>query len=202
MVKIAIIFEGETEEMVFNSANFNNLLKSYNLEQIKPVKYITGKLKTTIEKLCEKGSQHIVIVRDLENDKLNYQFKSVHEIKKHIEEKNKIVIDSKTIHLYVVVPMIESWFLADTDTLKSVLKIGKKSTFKLNKQPEQGHSFQRIVELLKAHLPENKKIPTKTILARRFIDHGFSIANSANHKNCKSAGLFIEFLKKLQYESI
>jgi hypothetical protein len=197
MVKIAIVYEGETEEIIFNSDGFKKLLKSFNLEQVKPVKYISGKLKTTFEKLKEKGAEHIIIIRDFENDKLQLQFETEDEIKKHIEEKNNIIIDNINIHLHIVEPMIESWFLADTSTLKAILKIGTKTKFNANKSPEIGHSFQRITDLLKQYFPENKKTPTKTILAKRFIDKGFTIENSAKHKNCKSARKFIEFLNKI-----
>jgi len=50
MVKIAVIYEGETEEIIFNSYGFKNLLKSNHLELIKPVKYISGKLKNLKKK--------------------------------------------------------------------------------------------------------------------------------------------------------
>jgi len=125
------------------------------------------------------------------------QFETEDEIKKHIEEKNYITIDNVNIHLHIVEPMIEAWFLADTKTLKSVLKIGKKTKISFNNKPEQGHSFQRIVDLLKQYFPENKKTPSKTILSKRFIDNGFTIQNSAKHKNCKSAKKFIEFIENL-----
>jgi len=87
--------------------------------------------------------------------------------------------------------MIESWFLADTETLK---KITKNIIFKPFDKPEQVNDpFNELKKILgKKYL----KL-TKPQIAELFIKNGFCFENAAKHTQCHSIKEFIKILENI-----
>jgi len=188
--KIGFMYDGETEEIILKSDSFKDYLLQRDIQLIGPVKFNYGKINYYTEHLQNKGAVEIIILKDLE------QLSCYSELKNQL---NPFGISN--IHKVIgVKKMMEAWFLADDDTIRKILRIGASTPFNSNHNPETvNNPYEKICELLKQHSNSqgqkfNKKKPTKTLLAKRFIDNGFTIENASKHPNCPSAKYFIDYL--------
>jgi hypothetical protein len=186
--KVGIIFDGETEEIIFKSADLKNILKAKNLQSVGEFKYQSGKVKTYTSLLQKKGAEKIIIVTDME------QLPCYTSVKERIGNNEEL----SNIHEIVIVKkMAEAWFIADTETMKKILRKGKKDT--LNYTPESYvDPYEKLCDIISQNSGNNKKNRTSKVkLAKRFVENGFSITNSAKHNKCSSAKYFINKLKAM-----
>jgi len=189
-VKIGFIVEGGAEKIILKSENFQDFAKSNNLEII-GIFDAGGKGNFTsysenvsrfFKIFKDKLAQYIIIVTDIENDPcITYTKNSIYKYD-----------ENKQIEL-ISVKAIESWFLADSETLSKVFQTDFvfPNLEEIDKLP-----FDQIK---KEFLKYTKRGISKSsnMLAKKMIRNGFSIINAANHPECKSAKYFIEKLIEL-----
>jgi hypothetical protein len=187
MVNIGFICEGFTEELILESEKFHAILRDYNINNVGLINVrgngnlLPHRILQHQEFLFEEGASKIVILTDLDQDEC------ITKTKLRITEfSNQIII--------IAVKQIESWFLADNETMSKIL--------------DEDFVFE---------FPENEDIPIETIrkihfekfkrgivgkdekirLARKMLKNGFSIQNAANHPNCPSAKYFLTKLQSI-----
>lgn len=185
MVKVGFICEGDTEVKVVRSAEFQEWLKQQGLVCVMPVEDAEGNgnllphhLDTRRATLLKAGADIILIVTDLDKEA------SIGEVYQRIGS----YADQ---HIIVSVMQFEAWFLADSQTLGTLL--GEPFTFNT---PEAEHDpFETIRQLFLTKT--GRGVGTKPILARRMLKYGFTIQRAAEHPNCPSARYFLTKLQTL-----
>jgi len=188
MVKVGFLVEGDTEKKIISSDRFKEFCLQYNIEIIGgalPPKGYRGKdrLKNVetvngfIEILKDQGAEYIIAIRDLED--LDCVVKAREEIK------------SDEVVMIIVVKAIESWFIADNNTLTAY--------FEQDFYHDSPESIDNPFEYLKNKNKEirNRGINDKLIFAGNMLRLGFSIENAADHPNCPSAKYFLNKLQSL-----
>ena len=192
-MKCGFIVEGDSEIIVFKSKNINDIFYDNDLECvgiysaqgreniIKP----NGEVESKVKILLDKGAEVIFIIMDLEKDDCLVNLKiSCHEY----YSKQYIII---------LVQALETWFLADSITLSSILK---KNFY--YEEPEKTPELH--YEVIKKEFMNsfNGRGPgSKVSLSRKMIREGFSFENILQHPNCKSAKYFYSKLKSLKNNS-
>jgi hypothetical protein len=189
VVKIGFICEGDTDKMVLESANFQDILTKFNLECVR-VEDAGGNgnlLPQHIEKyrnsLQKFGATKIIILTDLdENACITFTKERLKSLPDEV-----VVISVKTL---------ESWFLADSQVMSQL--VGKDFNFEF---PEiENTPFETIKRIFQEET--SRGVGTKRILARRLLKYGFSIQNAANHPNCPSAKYFLTKLQSITNKEI
>ncbi len=185
MVRLGFIVEGKTEQILLESALFQQWLRQHELERVGTVidaggagNLLPDNIGIYREELTELQATVVIILTDLDNNE------SVDSVKKQIGEHNgQIVI--------VAVRSIEAWFLADSTLLTQL--IGAYTYFENPESHEQ--PFDCIQQLFVSQT--GRGVGTKPMLARRMLKYGFTVENAANHPNCPSARYFLDTLKTL-----
>lgn len=185
MVKIGFICEGKTERKILESQNFQQFLQEINVECVRPVFDAKGSgnllpenLKETLNSLTAKGAEKIVILTDLDEDAC------ITLTKQRITlAENRMII--------VAVQKIESWFLADSITLSSLLK----KDFYYQEPEKETVPFEALKKIFLNK--QNRGIGVKDIFTARMLKYGFSVQNAAAHQNCPSALYFLNKLKQI-----
>lgn len=183
-MKIGFIVEGYTERIILKSDNFQAFLKVNELELIYEI-IVAGskdnltqdKIELNVQILRENGAEVIMVLRDLD-DCLN------------ITEARSKIMTNDDIEKVIAVQAIESWFLADSQTLSMMFK----TAFHLS-EPEVVLPFDKLKELRMQY--EGRGIGDKKVFARTMVRAGFSIQNAAAHPNCPSATYFLNKLKQI-----
>jgi hypothetical protein len=185
VVKIGFIVEGASEKKVLDSVAFREFLKKEKIDFVADVidakgggQMLPHNREKHVSRLKGKGATHIVILTDKENDPC---FTSV---------KNRISPQKGEIVL-ISAKALEAWFLADSDTVSTILR----KQFKFQ-SPE--NTDGKPYDAIKNEFSKNgKDFDTKLILADRMIRNGFTIEKAAAHTNCPSAKYFLKKLKEL-----
>lgn len=186
MVKVGFIVEGETEKVIIESDKFKEFLLNNDYELVTPVidakgggNLLPNNIKPFIKRLKDSQADRIMVLTDLEDEI------SVDKVKERIEHSEIKVI-------FVAVKAIEAWFLADT---KAMQKLLNNNDF-VEEFPEYTEKMpqERIQELAIKYT--NRGIgSSKPMFARKMLKWGFSIESSANHPNCPSAKVMIEYFQ-------
>ncbi|RYU94861.1 hypothetical protein [Emticicia agri] len=187
MVKVGFICEGDVEKILIESPDFQNLLKRLDLECIKPIINATGKdnllphrILEHRENLKDKQAEIIIIITDLDD------LSCITLTKQRIKPlENEIII--------VSVKQIESWFLADSESMSTLFK--QKYFFEFPEREMIPYETIRRESLRIREQGFGKNAKLK--FAAKYIRNGFSIENAANHPNCPSARYFINKLQSL-----
>ncbi len=188
MVKAGFIGEGKSEEMILNSKPFSSFLKKNNVKNIGVFDAGgEGNFKVESEKIIsffnifsDRNADFVFLLTDLEDDPCITETKS--QIFKFCKERQVEIIAVKAI---------ESWFLADSESLSKIFK--KKYYFEYPENTDGKPFF-----LIKKEFLENTGRGTsKGRLTRKMLKHGFTIENAAKHDNCRSAKYFINKLKEI-----
>lgn len=115
MVNVGFICEGYTEWFILESENFRNILQNLDLNMVGVIN-VEGNgnlLPRNIEKhrknLMDDGADVILILTDLDEDQC------ITNTRNRIGEK-------EDQHIIIAVKQIESWFLADSETMKSIFR--------------------------------------------------------------------------------
>lgn len=186
MVKIGFICEGRTDKLLLESKQFDELLAKLNLSKINVV--FTGGAGNLLPKhieifrktLIEAGAEKIFIVTDLDADKCI----TVTKQRLQALEAEQVII---------AVRAIESWFLADSQTLSLLLK----KPIEIDFPEHETNPFETLRTIFIEESTSGRGVGTKPILARRMIKYGFTIERAAAHPNCPSARYFLTKLKEL-----
>ena len=185
MVKVGFICEGKTERKIIESDNFQDYLYQIGIECIKPVFDAKGagnllpeNLSEVLASLKAKDAQKIIILTDLDEDACV------------TVTKNRVTVDENRV-VIVAVKKIESWFLADSETLTVLLK----QNFHFDKPEEENIPFNTLKEIFINR--QARGIGVKDIFSARMLKYGFSVQNAASHPNCPSARYFLNKLQEL-----
>ncbi len=192
MVRIGLIVEGDSDDVVFKHAHTKVKLSDACGVLVTKVVNARGnrnqqgnKIRPYVQILVEnRRVDKIVLLTDLDKDD---QIKCITERKravgriKHLEQ------------ILVARNCLESWFLADTAALGSWLKDNK---IKIgNPESESIDAWRHLRKLARQ---KQKTCEKKTLFAREFVErHNFSIARAAEHPNCPSARYFIAKMKEI-----
>jgi len=185
MVKVGFICEGKTERKVLESVKFQKLLIYTGIERVGDVynaggsgNLLPGKLQEALGLLFAQGAEKIIILTDLDEDAcITFT-------------KNRITTDENRI-LIVAVRKIESWFLADSETMSLLLK--EKFEFELPEKEIEPFETLKALFINKY----DRGIGVKDTFTARMLKYGFSLENAAQHPNCPSATYFLDKLQQL-----
>jgi len=187
MVNVGFICEGYTEWFILKSEKFQILLNELNLFAV-GILNVEGNgnlLPRNIEKhtqnLQDDGADAIVILTDLDEDMC--------------VTKTKVRIgNNDNQHIVIAVKQIEAWFLADTETMKSIFR-GK---FLFEYPENESVPFETIRQFYITKFSKGIVGPgDKKKLVLKMLNAGFSIQNAANHPNCPSARYFLNKLQEI-----
>jgi hypothetical protein len=181
MVKLGFIVEGATEKVILEKSDFFSHLDSLSIAYVSEVIDVNGNenlLPNNIEEhtitLREKGANRIFILTDLDKGKC------ITSTKKRIDagQEQTVIISVK---------QIESWFLADTEAMRSFLK---NSDFVYNHPENVDYPFEEI-KSIRINLAK-RGIAHKVALVNLMVHkNNFSILKAAQHPNCNSAKYFL-----------
>lgn len=185
MVKVGFIVEGATEKIIIESDKFKAFLNQNQYELVHPVIDAKGggnllpeHIEPFIETLENANADMIIVLTDLEDEE------SVEVVKARIQH-------AKIKMIFVAVKAIEAWFLADTNAMRRLLK---NDDFVEEQFPEQTECkpFDRIKEIIREF--NARGVGSKVILVKNIVKHyDFSIEHSAQHPNCPSAKVLIDY---------
>lgn len=179
MVKLGFIVEGESEKKIIESAAFQNLLVSLDLDKVEKVINADGNgnllpkyIEPYVVELTRLGAEKIIILADQENSPC------ITAVKDRIDPDRKYLV-------VISVKAIEAWFLADTDAISKY--------FKQNYFCEKPEDIEKPFDFCKS---ENQRIrgrgiSDKIIFCKNMLKSGFTIENAA----CPSAAYFLQKLQ-------
>jgi len=190
LVTVGFVVEGPSDKKLVESELFQNWLQQdFDLKVLKVVdaggngNMCSRKIPQYVELLRKQvNPDKVVVLADLDPDKCAPCI-----------TKRKEIIGSANIDLVVIAcKAMESWFLADTEAMRSWTK---NSDF-FEEFPEQTPftAEKRLDEIGRAAI--NRGFGNKINFAVKFIHiHGFSVNRAAAHPHCPSAKYFVEKLK-------
>ena len=191
MMKVGFICEGDTEKELLTAASFTNYLTTLNIECVNVINasgadnLLPHNIQSYYSILEQQGVEKIIILTDLDNNVC------ITVTKQRIGAKTGDII-------IIAVRQIESWFLADTETLRKVLN---NPDYFTEFPEEENLPFEKInqlaVQFTNRGFGIKKMRGPKKKLARKMIENGFSFQNAAAHPNCPSAAYFINKLSSL-----
>jgi hypothetical protein len=185
MMKVGFICEGKTEKAIVQSVDFQQFLRSMNLDCVPDIidaggngNLLPKNLPAFTNRLIAKGAEKIFILTDLD-DNICITL-------------TKQRIDAPKAHVVIVaVKQVEAWFLADSDCMSALCK-----TRVHFPNPETLDSpFEEIRNLLLKHTGRGSS--DKLLLAAACLRNNFSIAKAAEHPNCNSAKYLIGKLRTI-----
>lgn len=189
MVKIGFICEGDTEQILLLSDNFQSYLSSINLHAVNVINacgsgnLLPHNIKGYIQSLENAGAGVILILTDLDNDICITRTKE-----RLLARQQDIVI--------IAVKKIEAWFLANEIAMRSLLY---NSQFSFSLPELEDNPFETINGLLVQYTGRGigRTSAGKIRLVKRLLDVGLDLSNSANHHECSSAKYFLAKLQEI-----
>jgi len=186
MVKIGIICEGETEQVLFLSEKFKQILASKQIILLNVIdakgsgNLLPHNIIQYLQILETQGAEKILIITDLDNDKCITL------------TKQRVAVRPQDI-VIIAVRQIEAWFLACTETMRKFLN---HDTFEFASPEDESQPFETINQLLVANTGRGvgKKASGKVKLVTYLLNAGLDIFQAASHPNCPSATYFINKL--------
>lgn len=192
MIKVGFIVEGQSERIVYESDNFQELLSRFNLICVGVISpgsrtkfFVEEQLLKYYKNILNKEPDKVFIIIDKENE---------NECLSEIRE--KLIDCNVEIQINVIqVKTLESWFLADSVALsKAFNKRYKHDT------PEKikCHPFDELQKEFLINTGRGLGSKESTLPAKKMVNkYNFSIENAANHPNCPSAKYFLQKLSEL-----
>ena len=185
MVKLGFIVEGKTEKIILEKSGIFQFIKSISIEIFEKVINAEGKDKLLPQRMPEymdtlisNGVNRFFILADLDKDECITKTKG-----RISPEANQIVVIS--------VKEMESWYLADTNAMRSFLK---DDTYYCEAPENITDPFEEIKNVRLQKM--NRGVDDKVILAKLMVkNNGFSILKAAEHPNCNSAKYFLKKIK-------
>lgn len=182
MVKLGFIGEGAVEKIILESSQFQEYLRSLGIDFVKEVIDAKGNgnllphnIEAHTQILKDKGATKIIILTDLDED----QCITLTKDRIHPSDYHTIIVS---------INEIESWFLADEEAMKKLLK---HMSYSIEAPETVEEPFEKIRALRMEKI--GRGIGTKVILANLMIrKNNFSVLRAAAHPNCASARYFIQ----------
>ncbi len=173
MVKIGFICEGETEQILLLSDNFQLYLSSIHLHSVRVINacgsgnLLPHNINGYIESLEKAGADKIFILTDLDEDIC------ISKTKARIKAREQDVV-------VIAVKKIEAWFLANNAGMQALLK---NNHFTFPAPEAENNPFETINSLLVQHMGRGmgKTSAGKIKLVKKLIEIGFQLPESANH---------------------
>jgi len=185
MVKIGFIGEGKTEQLILQSAGFQNWLQQNGINCVGKVidakgsgNLLPNRIEAFLDELYGFEADKIVILTDLDNDRT-------------IEVTQQRIGRSDIQIVLVAVKTIEAWFLSDSALMSKLLN----SPVYIDYPEQFDNAFQEIRRIFEHKT--GRGIGTKPMLARHLLKYGFTIQQAARHPNCPSAAYFLSTLQTL-----
>ena len=181
MVKLGFIVEGASEKIILEHSDFFEYLHSLPVAYIPDVidahgngNLLPHNIGQHTKILEEKGATIIFVLTGLDRDECITLTKS-----RISPQPNHIVT--------IAVKAIESWFLADTETMRTFLN---DPSFVYDEPEKADNPFEEIksLRLLKCNRGFGSKIVLANTMARKMK---FSINRPAQHPGCTSAKYFL-----------
>ena len=188
MVKIGFVVEDDAMRLVIESMSFTHIIESLGIESVGVFsadgrdwfRHKNEKINSFMMIFQQSGADYIYFLMDLEDDSC-------------------ITLSKKKIYKYsdnqvsiVVVKAIESWFLADSQTLSSIFN---QEYYYSNPELMDATPFdtlrEEFIRLTGRGIGKRRNLHTKMM-----ISNGFSVVNAASHTDCRSAKYFINSLKE------
>jgi hypothetical protein len=186
MVKVGFIVEGHCEKAVLSSPDFQALLLKTGIERTGEVSNAKGKSNLLTETalslaqiLRDKGAEHIVVLRDLDD-------------LPDLEAAKQEVIQADDTVLCLSVRELEAWFLANSETLSTVFK----TNFYFEYPELEVKPFDTL-NALSRQFRQGRGINDKRSFTNLMLANGFTIERAAAHPNCPSARYFLDTLQTL-----
>ena len=186
MVKIGFIVEGHCEKAVLGSDAFQDYLSKTGILNVHDIQNAKGKsnlLNDTSKSLAQiirdKGAQHILVLRDLDD-------------LPNAETAKNEVIKADDISVCVAIRELEAWFLADSATISTIFKTSFFCEF-----PEHESDPLETLNKLSRQFRQGRGIDDKRKFTNLMLAHGFTIQQAARHPNCPSAAYFLSTLQTL-----
>lgn len=183
--KVGFIGEGDSEVIILNSSNFQELLKRFSLDCVGVFNAEgIGNLMKKNERIAsyfkifqDRNADIILVLGDLDFERCI------------VEKKNSFYKFAENQTVIICVKAIEAWYLADSITLSSIFK---RNYF----YPEPENTSELPFEVLKKEFVSklDRGIGSKVLLSKSMIRNGFSIENAIQHPNCKSVNYFFNKL--------
>jgi hypothetical protein len=180
MVKVGFICEGETEKIIVDSADFNNILASYNLLMVNAIdatgngNLLPKNINPFIDSLKDDGAEKIFILTDLDEDVC-------------ITKTKERINAPETVVVIISVKQIESWFLADSITLSKIF--AKEFYYDF---PETDNNQREKLRAVFVNEIGRGFGDSKPRFAKWIVKEGFSVLNAAAHPNCNSAKYLLD----------
>ncbi len=186
MKKAGFIGEGESEVIILNSSNFQELLKRFNIDC---VGVFNAEGINNLIKRNERITSYFEIFKDRNADKV-FMLGDLDFERCIIERKNSFYKYEENQIVIISVRAIEAWYLADSITLSSI--------FKMNYfYPNPENTNELPFEVLKKEFVNKRGRgigPSKVRLSNYIVRNGFSIENAIKHENCKCVRYFFNKL--------
>lgn len=189
MVSVGFICEGESDSILYQSETFYKFLEQLNIRRISVINSKGGgnllphNIAGYIDSLEKQGAEKIVIITDLDDAPC------ITLRKEQIDARPEDVV-------IIAVKELEAWFLADSITMKRLLRL-QHFTFQLPE--EELEPLDTINNLLTHYTGKGigKSGSAKSKLAKRMLNFGFDFYKAADHPNCPSARYLINKLKQI-----
>jgi hypothetical protein len=185
VVKVGFIVEGFCERIILKSAAFATYLGKQGIELVSDVVNLEGKgalntarMQTQVQVLRDKGAEHIIVLRDLDDAPCFTSAKQE-------------VFQAYDVKICIAVRELEAWYLADSQTLSTIFQ--RKFYF------DEPEAEVKPIETLKRLRQDYQGvgISDKKLFTKLMLREGFTIEQSAQHPNCSSARYFLNKLQNL-----
>ncbi|WP_460926123.1 hypothetical protein [Spirosoma agri] len=164
---------------------FFEFLQANNLELVDEIINAKGKdnlnrpsTESYAQILRNQGAEWIIILRDQEHEPCITSVKTQ-------------TIYADDIKVFVAVRMLETWFLADSETLSTLFR----SDFFFHYPEQDLNPAETLKSLYIQH--RGRGIDDKKKFTNLMLGKGFSIERAAAHPNCPSAHYFLTKLQTL-----
>jgi hypothetical protein len=185
---VGFICEGQSDKILLESPQFGALLTSKGLRKVNVIftqgagNLLPQNIESFRSALKSNGAEVIFVLTDLDENLCITSTK----------DRLQALFEERVV---VAVRAIESWFLADSQTLSILLN----KQYHFERPEDEAQPFETLRSIF---LNETQRgVGTKPILARRMIKYGFSLEAAAAHPNCPSARYFLDKLQKLTTEN-
>jgi len=190
MVRLGIICEGKTEQILFTSRRFTELLRDLNIFLVNVIdaegagNLLPHNIDGYIESLELEGAEKILIVSDLDGDAC-------------ITSAKKRVGARRQDDIVIVVKEIEAWFLCCSGTLGELLNV---PDFKFDSPENENDPYATINDLHIHHKGQGigrKSHSGKIKLIYRLLEHNLNLSEALRHDNCASVNYFFKKIKQI-----
>jgi hypothetical protein len=185
MKKVGFIVEGQTEFILLKSQSFKEYLFSLNIEIAFDIidaggcnNLLPHNIEPNVKKLEDNGAEAIIILTDLDDAAC------ITLTKNRIQTKDDYIV-------IIAVKQIESWFLANTQTMRLLLN---QANYHFEFPEAEENPYKTIYQYL---VDGRKGSYNKKRIVTSLLNLGFSIQDAATHPNCPSAKYFINKLTLL-----